>query len=44
MGYFATLNDINSGEPETIPSVKTNPKNTKGSGCKHVLKVLFTTE
>lgn len=40
MAYWATVTDINSGEPENIPSDITNPNNTKGPGCKHTLLVL----
>lgn len=38
--YWMTVTDVNSGEPENRPSDITNPDNTKGSGCKHVLRVL----
>lgn len=41
--YWATVNDINSGDPENRPSDKTNPNDTKGAGCKHVLLVLNNT-
>lgn len=41
--YFATLNDINSGTPETRPSDITNPEDKLGSGCKHILLVLSNT-
>lgn len=40
MAYWATVTDINSGEPENRPSDITNPNNTKGPGCKHTLLVL----
>jgi hypothetical protein len=40
MAYWATVTDINSGEPESRPSDITNPNNTKGPGCKHALLVL----
>ena len=40
MAYWATVTDINSGQPENIPSDITNPNNTKGPGCKHTLLVL----
>lgn len=38
--YWATRNDINSGEPQDIPADITNPQDKKGSACKHVLLVL----
>lgn len=38
--YWMTKDDINAGEPESRPSDITNPNNTKGTGCKHVLRVL----
>lgn len=41
--YFATRNDINSGEAETRPSDITNPNDSLGSACKHVLLVLSNT-
>lgn len=41
--YFATKNSITSGDPENRPSDITNPRDTKGSGCKHVLLVLNNT-
>ena len=37
MAFYATKNDINSGEPELRPSDITNPNDTKGPGCKHVM-------
>lgn len=39
-GYWTTKTDINSGEPQNIPSNITNPNNTLGSACKHVLLAL----
>lgn len=39
-GYWATRNKINSGVAETRPSNITNPKDTLGAGCKHILLVL----
>lgn len=39
-GYWATRNNLTSGEPENRPSDITNPKDTLGSGCKHILLVL----
>lgn len=41
--YFASRNNINSGEPETRPSKITNPEDKLGSGCKHILLVLSNT-
>lgn len=38
--YWATRTDTNSGVPELRPSDITNPNDTKGKGCKHVLLVL----
>lgn len=42
-GFYATVNKINSGEPQLIPSKETNPDDTLGSGCKHILLVLANT-
>lgn len=39
-GFFASKNDFNSGAPETRPSNITNPRDSLGSACKHVLLVL----
>lgn len=41
--YFSTRNDFNSGEPENRPSDITNPDDSLGSACKHVLLVLNNT-
>lgn len=41
--YFATRNKISSGAPETRPSNITNPDDSLGSACKHVLLVLNNT-
>lgn len=41
--YYATRNQITSGEPENRPSDITNPHDTLGSGCKHILLVLNNT-
>jgi hypothetical protein len=41
--YYATRNKINSGTPETRPSKITNPDDSLGSACKHVLLVLNNT-
>lgn len=42
-GYWATMNDINSGEPELIPSDETNPNDDLGPACKHSMLVLSNT-
>lgn len=42
-GYWATVTNINSGEPQLIPSDTTNPKNDLGPGCKHIMLVLANT-
>ena len=39
-GYWATRNNLTSGEPEDRPSNITNPDDKLGSGCKHILLVL----
>jgi hypothetical protein len=41
--YYSTRNDFNSGTPETRPSDITNPDDSLGSACKHVLLVLNNT-
>ena len=41
--YFATKNQITSGDPENRPSNITNPHDKLGSACKHVLLVLSNT-
>lgn len=41
--YYATKNDITSGEPENRPSNITNPDDKLGAACKHVLLVLSNT-
>lgn len=41
--YYATKNQLNSGDPENRPSNITNPNDTLGCGCKHVLLVLSNT-
>ena len=40
MNFWATLNQINSGNPETRPSDETNPHDELGPACKHVLATL----
>lgn len=39
-GYWTTKNKTNSGAPETRPSNITNPDDSLGSGCKHILLIL----
>lgn len=41
--YWATKNEITSGEPELRPSDETNPDDNLGSGCKHIMLVLSNT-
>lgn len=41
--YWASRDNIIMGQKETRPSNITNPNNTLGSGCKHVLLVLNNT-
>lgn len=38
--YVSTKNNYNSGEPETRVADITNPRDSKGAACKHVLNVL----
>ena len=38
--FWASKNRYNAGRPQTIPARFTNPRDTKGAGCKHSLKVL----
>lgn len=38
--FWSTKNNYNSIAPQNIPSDITNPDDTKGSGCKHILLVL----
>lgn len=40
MAFWASMSQITSGAPENRPSKITNPKNTLGPGCKHVMLVL----
>lgn len=40
MAYYSTKGKYNGGRPELRPSKITNPNDTKGAGCKHVLNVL----
>ena len=41
--YWQTRNSVNSGDPETRPANITNPNDSLGSACKHVLLVLSNT-
>lgn len=41
--YFSTKNNTTAGDPEDRPSNITNPDDTKGAGCKHILLVLSNT-
>lgn len=43
MNYWQTKNGITSGDPENRPSDITNPDDSLGSACKHVLLVLSNT-
>lgn len=38
--FWATMKDINSGVPEKRPAKITNPRNSMGPGCKHIMLVL----
>ena len=38
--YWLTVKGLNSGDPENRPSKITNPRDTKGPGCKHIMLVL----
>jgi len=38
--YAATTGQYNAGRPELRPANITNPNDTKGAGCKHVMNVL----
>lgn len=42
--YWVTRKDINSGEPQYIPTRITNPLDNKGAGCKHIMLVLSNTQ
>lgn len=42
--YFASKNKYNQGKSETRPSNITNPDDTKGAACKHILAVLNNLE
>ena len=41
--FYATVNNINSGEAENRKSEITNPDDSLGIGCKHILLVLTNT-
>lgn len=41
--FWATMSDLNSGEPEKRPSKITNPYNDLGPGCKHIMLILVNT-
>jgi len=38
--YQGTMGKYNAGKPELRPAKITNPNDTKGAGCKHVMNVL----
>ena len=38
--YYATKGRYNSGTPQITPSRITNPNDTKGAGCKHIMNVI----
>ena len=42
--YYASKNGFNKGTDETRSSDKTNPNDTKGAACKHILAVLNNIE
>lgn len=42
--YYASKNGFNQGKAETRPSKITNPDDTKGAACKHVLAVINNLE
>lgn len=41
--YWSTRDTYNSGPPEMRPANITNPNDTKGGGCKHIMLVLSNT-
>lgn len=43
LGYWASRNDIIVGQKERRPSDITNPDNTLGAGCKHIMLVIANT-
>ena len=40
MAYWASKGRFNSGQPQVVPARITNPNNSEGAGCKHIMKVL----
>ncbi len=38
--YWVTVNGFNSGQSENRPADITNPRDSKGAGCKHILLLL----
>ena len=40
MAYWSSKGRYNSGHPQIVPARITNPHDSKGAGCKHVMKVL----
>ena len=40
ISYWSSKGRYNSGHPQIVPARITNPHDSKGAGCKHVLKVL----
>jgi len=38
--YYASKGRYNSGQTQITPSRITNPNDTKGAGCKHIMKVI----
>jgi len=40
MAYWSSKGRYNSGHPQIVPAKITNPNDSKGAGCKHVMKVL----
>lgn len=40
LSYYASKNDYKSGEKETRASNITNPNDSKGAGCKHILAAI----
>ena len=40
MAYWSSKGRYNSGHPQVVPARITNPNDSQGAGCKHVMKVL----
>lgn len=40
MSYWSSKGRYNSGQPQIVPARFTNPRDSQGAGCKHVMKVL----